>query len=107
MASMYDCFDDAERDYKRFLKSDPSVSCEDGSFARISIDVHSILMAVFVGLGFPLFSFWKIQQLKRAGALDANSSFSSLYQVRLFCTCYNRIMSYKPNKTSISPVLQY
>lgn len=78
VASMYDCFEDPSRNNEKFLLSDTSVNCE-GDF-RISIHIHAFLVLSVVGIGFPLFSFWKIRQLKIAGKLDASSSFASLYQ---------------------------
>jgi hypothetical protein len=79
IASMYDCFEDIENNDELVLVSDPSVSCET-SFSRNLVHMHALFAAVFVGAGFPLFSFFKIRQLKKLGKLDASSSFSSLYQ---------------------------
>ena len=79
IASMFDCFEDIENNDELVLVSDPSVSCEP-SFSRHLVYMHALFAAVFVGAGFPLFSFFKIRQLKKLGKLDASSSFSSLYQ---------------------------
>lgn len=77
VTSMFDCSEFPGR-VGRFLVSDPSVSCDGDS--RISIHIHAFLVFSIVGIGFPLYSFSKIRQLKIAGKLDASSSLSSLYQ---------------------------
>jgi len=79
VASMYDCFEDGEREGKAYLISDPSVSCEPSS-ERTFVHFHSFAISAFVGVGFPAFSYFKIQSLKEAGKLDFDEGFSSLYQ---------------------------
>ena len=76
---MYDCFPDPERNDGSYLVTDPSVSCEP-STSRFIVHIHTGLLSLFVGLGFPKFIAFKIRQLKRAKKLTASSSFASLFQ---------------------------
>ncbi|GMI10790.1 hypothetical protein TrLO_g15767 [Triparma laevis f. longispina] len=87
IASMFDCFPDPEREFKLFLTSDPSVSC-DPSLERTIIRIHSLALSVLVGVGFPLFSLLKIRSLRKADKLDFDSSFTNLFQF------YNKRMPY-------------
>ena len=84
---MYDCFPDPERNNQHFLVSEPSVSCEH-SYSRHLVIIHSGLLSLFIGLGFPTFIAFKIQQLKRENKLTASSSFASLFQYYIPAMAY-------------------
>ncbi|GMH79474.1 hypothetical protein TL16_g08159 [Triparma laevis f. inornata] len=84
---MYKCFPDPEREFKLFLISDPSVSCEP-SLEKTIILIHCSALSVLVGVGFPIFSFLKIQSLRKADKRDFDSSFTNLFQF------YNTRMPY-------------
>ncbi|GMH94044.1 hypothetical protein TrST_g4059 [Triparma strigata] len=79
IASMYECFQDPERENRWYLSTDPSVSCEP-SPERTIIKIHSLALAILVGFGFPLLSFLKIRSLRKAGKLDFDSSLANLFQ---------------------------
>ena len=85
LGSMYLCFQDTkgegdpDRLNKWFLISDPKVSCEP-SLERNILHFHTIVLSLFVGIGFPVISFWKIRKLRKTGKLDFDSSFANLFQ---------------------------
>ncbi|GMH90014.1 hypothetical protein TrST_g10996 [Triparma strigata] len=87
IASMYDCFEDPERENGWFITSDPSVSCEP-SLKRKIVNIHAGVLSLVVGLGFPLLSFLKIRSLRKADKLDFDSSLANLFQF------YNTRMPY-------------
>ncbi|GMH98142.1 hypothetical protein TrVE_jg1186 [Triparma verrucosa] len=88
VGSMYDCFEDLERlnddGYpQHFLVADSDLNCNPSGifkFWRNLIHINSLLIVVFVGLGFPAAIYYKVKQLKRNNKLTADSSFASLYQ---------------------------
>ncbi|GMH82895.1 hypothetical protein TL16_g09417 [Triparma laevis f. inornata] len=91
VGSMYECFEDPERDYMLFLVSDPTLSCtrifEGNIFAygprdvgRLLVHIHSGICVMVVGIGFPLVTFIQIKRLQVNGKLDAMSSWAALYQ---------------------------
>ncbi|GMH54864.1 hypothetical protein TL16_g01770 [Triparma laevis f. inornata] len=87
IASMYECFQDPERENKWYLRSDASVSCEP-SLEKTIVNIHVLAFSALVGVGFPLFSFLKIRSLRKASKLDFDSSFANLFQF------YNTRMPY-------------
>ena len=50
------------------------------SLSRAIINVHSAVLVALIGVGFPLFSFFKIRALRNAGKLDFDEGFANLYQ---------------------------
>jgi hypothetical protein len=81
IASMYGCFEDPEREFKSYLSTDPSVSCEP-SLERKIVKIHSLALSILVGLGFPLVSFLKIRSLRKGGKLGERAGEGTFVECR-------------------------
>jgi len=89
----YDCFEDKERTDRDddvydtgepayYLASHPGVQCNGAGMddGVAIININTALISLFVGIGLPVLIFCKVEHLKNAGKLNADSSFHSLYE---------------------------
>ncbi|GMH87558.1 hypothetical protein TrST_g5970 [Triparma strigata] len=87
-ASMYDCVEDVENGGGWFLRADTSTPCQyktkEVSMAYIKsldyIDWHAAFVALFIGIGFPLYIFTTLRRHRRKGKLNASSPYTALFE---------------------------
>ena len=74
---MYECFKDPDLGW--VLIADAGVSCE-ASSSRTVVNAHIISICTVVGVGFPLYVFYKTRQLRANGNLVAGLPLTSLFE---------------------------
>ena len=81
IASMYDCYADDERGGKIYLVDDPVVSCEPSKIRTI-VNMHSIVLTVLVGFGFPIISFLKVRGIWSEERSDEGQRILAAFSAR-------------------------